>query len=134
VGTAPHTNNFGLGETGRHRTNVWNYHGVSALTSAGTEALEMHPTCKPVALIEDALKDCSRRGEIVLDPFGGSGSTLIAAEKCGRTARLIEYEPRYCDTILARYERYTGKCATLSSSGQTFQQVAEERSVAGEAA
>lgn len=136
VGTAPHTNNFGLGETGRHRTNVWDYHGVNALTASGAEALEMHPTVKPVALIEDALKDCSRRGEIVLDPFAGSGSTAIAAEKCGRIALLIEFDPRYCDTIIARYERYTGKFATLASTGQTIDEVAEERAtpVAGEAA
>jgi len=136
VGTAPHTNNFGLGETGRHRTNVWDYRGVSALTASGAEALEMHPTVKPVELIVDALKDCSRRGEIVLDPFGGSGSTLIAAQKCGRIARLIEFDARYCDTILDRYERYTGKPATLAETGQTFEQVAEERAApaAGEAA
>jgi ParB-like chromosome segregation protein Spo0J len=135
-GTAPHTNNFGLGDTGRHRTNVWDYHGVNALTASGAEALEMHPTVKPVALIVDAVKDCSRRGEIVLDPFAGSGSTLIAAEKSGRVARLIEYEPRYCDTVIERYERYTGKAATLASTGQTFDEVDEERSTpaAGEAA
>jgi DNA modification methylase len=136
IGTTPHTNNFGLGETGRHRTNVWDYHGVNALTSSGAEALKMHPTVKPVALIEDALRDCSRRGEIVLDPFGGSGSTLIAAEKCGRIARLIEFEPRYCDTIIARFERFTGKQATLVRTGQTFDEVAADRAApaAGEAA
>lgn len=136
IGTAPHTNNFGLGETGRHRTNVWDYHGVSALTATGAEALDMHPTVKPVALIEDALKDCSRRGEIILDPFGGSGSTLIAAQKCGRVARSIEFEPHYCDTIIARYQRYTGETATLASTGQTFEEVAEARARlnAGEAA
>jgi len=136
VGTAPHTNNFGLGGTGRYRTNVWDHHGVSALTSEGAEALEMHPTVKPVGLVVDALKDCSRRGDVVLDPFAGSGSTAIAAEKCGRVARLVEFDPRYCDTIIARYERFTGKGATLASSGQTFDEVAEERAApaAGEAA
>jgi DNA modification methylase len=135
-GTAPHTNNFGLGDTGRHRTNVWDYPGVNALTSGGAEALAMHPTVKPVALIEDALKDCSRRGDMVLDPFAGSGSTVIAAQKCGRVARVIEFDPRYCDTIIARYESYTGKRATLASSGQTFEEVAELRAApaAGEAA
>jgi len=136
VGTAPHINNFGLGETGRHRTNVWNYPGVSALSKSGADALEMHPTVKPVELIVDALKDCSRRGEIVLDPFAGSGSIMIAAEKCGRVARLIEFDPRYCDTIVARYERFTGKLARLGSSGQTLDEVVEERAApaAGEAA
>lgn len=136
VGTAPHTNNFGLGETGRHRSNVWDCHGVNALTAEGAEALEMHPTVKPVSLIVDALLDCSRRGETVLDPFGGSGSTLIAAQKCGRVARLVEYEPRYCDTIIARFEKYTGEPAILVATGQTFEDVAHERStqVQGEAA
>jgi DNA modification methylase len=136
VGTAPHTNNFGLGETGRHRSNVWDCHGVNALIAEGAEALEMHPTVKPVSLIVDALLDCSRRGQIVLDPFGGSGSTLIAAQKCGRIARLIEYEPRYCDTIIARFEKYTGERAVLVATGQTFEDVGEERAAEaqGEAA
>lgn len=128
IGTAPHTNNFGLGDGGRYRTNVWDYAGVNSMSSTRTEELEMHPTVKPVALVVDALKDCSRRGEIVLDPFGGSGTTLIAAEKCGRSARLIEYEPRYCDTIIARYEKVTGKQATLASTGESFEDVAHARS------
>ncbi|MDO9439942.1 MAG: DNA methyltransferase, partial [Beijerinckiaceae bacterium] len=96
VGTAPHTNNFGLGETGRPRTNVWDYPGVSSLGAKRAEALAMHPTVKPVALVADAIRDCSRRGEIVLDSFGGSGTTLIAAETCGREARLIEFDGAYC--------------------------------------
>lgn len=87
----------------------------------------MHPTVKPVALIADAIRDCSKRGEIVLDGFGGSGSTLIAAEKTGRAARLIEYDPVYCDTIVRRWEMLTGKEATLVGAGQTFEQVAEAR-------
>ncbi|MFL6728184.1 MAG: site-specific DNA-methyltransferase [Sphingomicrobium sp.] len=136
VGGAPHTNNVNLGATGRNRTNVWPYHGVNALSTQGAEALEMHPTVKPVELVADALKDCSRRGEIVLDPFAGSGTTAIAAEKCGRVARLIEYEPRYCDTIVGRFERYTGRQATLAGSGETFEDVAAQRpqSAVGEAA
>jgi DNA modification methylase len=87
----------------------------------------MHPTVKPVALIADAIRDCSRRGEIVLDGFGGSGSTLIAAEKTGRAARLIEYDPLYCDTIIRRWERFTGKRATLADTGAIFEDVADER-------
>jgi DNA modification methylase len=74
----------------------------------------MHPTVKPVAMVADAIKDCSRRGEIVLEPFGGSGTTLIAVEKTGRLARLVEYDPTYCDQILRRYERITGKQAKLA--------------------
>ena len=97
VGNSPHTNTFGLGDGGRYRTNVWDYTGVNTLRSGRAEELAMHPTVKPVALVADAIKDCSRRGETVLDPFGGSGTTLIAAEKTGRRARLIEFDPAYCD-------------------------------------
>jgi DNA modification methylase len=79
----------------------------------------MHPTVKPVALVAEAIKDCSRRGEIVLDPFGGSGTTLVAAHKTGRLARLIELDPAYCDTILHRFERVTGKQATHAASGMS---------------
>jgi DNA modification methylase len=96
----------------------------------------MHPTVKPVALIADAIRDCSKRGEIVLDCFGGSGSTLIAAEKTGRCGRLIEFDPLYCDTTVRRWEKLTGKHAQLVPTGQTFEDVAEIRSTRdlGEAA
>ena len=87
----------------------------------------MHPTVKPVALIADALRDCSRRGEVVLDGFGGSGSTLIAAEKTGRCARLIEFDPLYCDTIVRRWELYTGKRARLDGIGAAFEEVTDQR-------
>jgi DNA modification methylase len=127
VGSAPHTNTFGLGDTGRYRTNVWDYAGVNSLRSGRSEELAMHPTVKPVALVAEAIKDCSRRGGIVLDPFGGSGTTLIAAEKTGRLARLVEFDPAYCDQILRRYERITGKQAKLATTEQTFEAVAEER-------
>lgn len=126
-GTAPHTNSFGLGETGRYRTNVWDYAGISSIGTGRTEELAMHPTVKPVAMIADAIRDCSRRGEIVLDGFGGSGSTLIAAEKTGRSARLIEYDARYCDTIIRRWEAFTGKKARLADFGQFFDDVADQR-------
>ncbi len=124
-GSAAHTNSFGLGETGRYRTNVWDYAGISSIGAARSEELAMHPTVKPVALIADAIRDCSRRGEIVLDGFGGSGSTLIAAETTGRRARLIEYDPLYCDTIVRRWERYTGKQASLAETGQAFEEVGD---------
>ena len=127
VGTAPHTNTFGLGETGRYRTNVWDYAGISSISATRAEELAMHPTVKPVALVADAIKDCSKRGEIVLDGFGGSGSTLIAAEKTGRLARLIEYEPGYCDVIIQRWQQMTGKQATLAGDGATFEAVEEAR-------
>jgi DNA modification methylase len=127
VGTASHTNTFGLGDGGRYRTNVWDYAGVNTLQPDRREDLSMHPTVKPVALVAEAIKDCSRRGEIVLDPFGGSGTTLIAAHKTGRVARLIEYDPAYCDTILHRFARFAGKQATYAASGMSFEEIAEER-------
>src|SRR5215207_8612573 len=127
VGTAPHTNSFGLGDTGRYRTNVWDYAGVNTLKPGRMEELALHPTVKPVALVADAIRDCSRRGEAVLDPFGGSGTTLIAAERTGRIGRLIELDPAYCDGIVRRYETLTGKQAKLGSTRQTFEAVAEER-------
>lgn len=126
-GTAEHTNSFGLGQTGCYRTNVWDYAGISSISAAHSDELAMHPTVKPVAMIADAIRDCSRRGEVVLDAFGGSGSTLIAAEKTGRCARLIEYDPLYCDTIIRRWESYTGKRATLAGSGDNFEIVVDAR-------
>jgi hypothetical protein len=127
VGTAAHTNTFGLGDTGRYRTNVWDYAGISSISSTRMEDLAMHPTVKPVALVADAIKDCTKRGDVVVDVFGGSGSTLIAAETSGREARLIEYDPIYCDTIVRRWQHYTGKRATLQSTGEPFEEVAEAR-------
>jgi len=130
AGTAPHTNTFGLGDGGRYRTNVWNYAGVNTMKTGRMDELEMHPTVKPVALVADALLDVMKRGELVLDPFGGSGTTLIAAEKTGRAARLIEFDPLYCDVILRRFEAFTGKHARLAETGTTFEDVAEARALA----
>lgn len=96
-GTAPHSNSFGLGDTGRYRTNVWNYASINSTGSRRADELAMHPTVKPVTLVADAIRDCSKRGDIVLDGFGGSGSTLTAAEKCGTSAS----EARDCLTQLA---------------------------------
>ncbi len=127
VGAAPHVNTFGLGETGRYRTNVWDYAGVNTFRVGRLDDLELHPTVKPVDLVADAIKDCSRRGAIVLDPFGGSGTTMVAAQKSGRRARLIEYDPAYCDVILRRFEAVTGACAILARTGQTFEDVAAAR-------
>lgn len=106
-GTAPHINNIELGKHGRYRTNVWDYHGVNA-TGPHAKNLKFHPTVKPVSMIADAIIDCSKQGDIVLDCFGGSGSTLLAAERTKRKARLIEYEPKYCDVILHRFVEMTG--------------------------
>ena len=93
VGDALHVNSFGPVQTGRYRANVWNYPRISSIRTKRSEELAMHPTVKPVALVADALRDCSRHGDIVLNPFAGSGTTLVAAEKTGRRARLIEFDP-----------------------------------------
>lgn len=104
LGTEPHINSFELGQHGRYRTNVWEYKGVNSRGSGRMEELALHPTVKPVQMIADAIKDVSGRGDIVLDIFGGSGSTLIAAHKTGRRGYLIELDERYCDIILQRSE------------------------------
>jgi len=127
VGSAEHINTFGLGDTGRYRTNVWDYAGINSMSATRMEELAMHPTVKPVSMIKDAILDCSHRGHIVLDCFAGSGSTLAAAHKSGRTARLIEYDPLYCDVIIRRFEKLTGKQATLEATGHSFEDMQELR-------
>jgi DNA modification methylase len=110
-GTAPHINNIELGSFGRNRTNVWDYPGQNVFNSSSKSKISLHPTPKPVTLAADAIRDCSHRNGIVLDPFGGVGATLIAAEKTGRKARLIEIEPRYVDATIKRWETLTGRRA-----------------------
>jgi len=126
-GTAPHINNFELGQHGRHRTNVWNYRGMNSRGTERLEGLALHPTVKPVALIADAIKDVSRRQGIVLDCFAGSGSTLIAAHKTARRARLIEIDPLYVDRIIRRWEAYAKDDAILEATQQSFSEVSRER-------
>jgi DNA modification methylase len=113
LGTAPHVNNIEMGRHGRRRSNVWQYPGASSMGSDAREGLKEHPTVKPVALIEDALLDVTNRGEVVVDPFLGSGSTLIAAEKTGRICRGIEIDTRYVDVALRRWARLTGRTPEL---------------------
>jgi DNA modification methylase len=120
-------NNFGLGGKGRHRTNVWKYPGFSSFGRGRKEALAMHPTVKPVAMVMDALMDCSNRGGIVLDPFGGSGTTMIAAERKSRRARLIEIDPLYCDVTVQRWQNFSGKTARLAETNETYQEVKARR-------
>jgi DNA modification methylase len=122
-GDAPHINTFELGQHGRSRTNVWEYAGVNTFRAGRMDDLAMHPTVKPTALVADAIRDVTRRGAIVLDPFAGSGTTIIAAEKTGRCACAIELDPLYCDVIVRRWQKYTGKAATLEGSGLTFEDV-----------
>jgi DNA modification methylase len=120
-GDGSHINTFELGQHGRYRTNVWEYPGVNTFRTGRLEELAMHPTVKPVAMLADAIRDVTKRGAVVLDPFAGSGSTLIAAEKAGRRARCIEYEPKYCDVIVRRWQAYTGKDAIFEGIGLTFE-------------
>jgi DNA modification methylase len=114
-GDAAHLNNVELGKNGRNRTNIWSFPGMGGFGKGRRKALELHPTMKPVALVAEALLDVTAPGDIVLDPFGGSGTTLIAAERIGRRARLIEYDPLYVDCTITRWERMSGKTAELIS-------------------
>src|SRR5262249_18885377 len=119
-GTAPHVNNFGLGAKGRYRANVLDYPSVNSLHPARRGALELHPTAKPVALIADLIRDCSKRNGIILDPFGGSGTTILAAQRTGRIARLIELDPLYVDVSVRRWQKITGRTARHSKTGLSF--------------
>ncbi len=126
----PHINNFGLGERGRYRSNVWDYAGVNTLKSDRQAELQMHPTVKPVALIADAILDCSRRGGIVLDAFAGSGTTVIAAERTGRRAYALEIDPVYVETAIRRWEGYTGDHAVHAETGLTLEEIKMHRAQA----
>jgi DNA modification methylase len=123
VGDAPHINTFELGQFGRNRTNVWEYAGVNSMRRGRLDELAMHPTVKPAALVADAIKDCSRPGGVVLDPFSGSGTTLIAAERTGRHARVMELDPLYVDVAVRRWQMLTGKTAFLENSDVTFEEI-----------
>lgn len=124
-GDAAHINNVELGKHGRYRTNVWAYRGFNTGGAQRLEELSRHPTAKPVQMLADAMLDCSRPGDIVLDPFGGSGSTMIAAEKVGRRARLIELDPVYVDRIVRRYQAFAREDAVFTDTNETFDQRAE---------
>jgi len=122
-GTGPHINNFKLGGQGRYRTNVLDYPGVNSLHPARQGELELHPTVKPVALIAGLIRDCSRRNGIILDPFGGSGTTILAAERSGRIARVVELDPLYVDVAIRRWQKNTGLSARHTDTGRTFADV-----------
>lgn len=126
AGTATHINNFGLGQHGRYRTNVWSYRGVNSRSKNPAGDLALHPTVKPVAMVADAIRDVSSRGGIVLDCFGGSGSTLIAAHKTARRARVIELDPIYVDLIIRRWQEFAKDDAVLSSTGRKYSEIARE--------
>ncbi len=126
-GTAPHINSFELGQHARYRTNVWEYKGVNTRKAGRLEELALHPTVKPVALVADAIKDVSARNAIVLDAFGGSGSTLIAAHKTGRRACLIELDPVYVDRTIRRWQAYGKDDAILAAAGECFDDLANQQ-------
>ncbi|MGE0768071.1 MAG: site-specific DNA-methyltransferase [Hyphomicrobiaceae bacterium] len=126
-GTAPHINNFELGQHGRYRTNLWEYRGANSFKAGRMEELALHPTVKPVQMIADAIKDVSHRDGIVLDVFGGSGSTLIAAHKTGRRGYLVELDPTYVDRTIRRWQTYAHDDAILAATGETFDAVARQR-------
>ena len=128
VSRGPTINNFGLGEGGRHRSNVWTYAGANTFRRGRMEDLADHPTVKPRKLVADAILDCSRRDGIVLDPFLGSGTLLAAAEISGRRGRGLELDPRYCDVILRRLHKLTKTMPRLAD-GTPLDEVARERAV-----
>jgi DNA modification methylase len=125
-GTAPHINNIELGKHGRYRTNIWNYAGVNSFGGDRSD-LSMHPTVKPVAMVADAIQDCSHRKDVVLDGFVGSGTTLIAAERTGRRGYGIEIDPQYCDVAIRRMRSVCGLKAVLKATGEGFDQAASRR-------
>src|SRR5712671_5463371 len=127
-GVAPHRNNVQLGPYGRNRTNVWHYPSVSNFGRCGEEGnlLALHPTVKPVALVADAIMDCSARGDVVLDAFLGSGTTVIAAERTARICYGIEIDPLYVDTIIRRWQAFTGQSAVHAVSGRTYTELEKE--------
>jgi DNA modification methylase len=126
-GTAKHRNNIRLGQFGRYRTNVWEYPRVNSSAHNGEEHLSgLHPTIKPAAMVADAILDCTSRNDVVLDPFLGSGTTVIAAERIGRICYGMELDPVYVDTVIRRWQRFTGLEALYASTGQTFEQREKE--------
>ena len=132
-GNKPHQNNIQLGKFGRYRTNVWDYPGVNTFGRGRQEALESHPTVKPVAMIADAIRDCSKRGDVILDPVCRIGTLLLAAERTGRRAAAIELDPHYVDGAVQRWQRRNGKVARLLETGETFDEAATRRSSEGHA-
>jgi DNA modification methylase len=129
-GDGPHTNNVELGQHGRNRSNVWTYAGVNSFRAGRMDELSVHPTVKPVALVADAMRDCSRRGDIVLDPFMGSGTTILAAERVGRRGYGLELDPRYVDAAIRRWQRFARRDAIHKHTGKTFDDVAAARASA----
>jgi DNA modification methylase len=129
-GKEAHQNNIQLGKFGRNRTNVWHYSPANTFsTQSASSGVGLHPTVKPLMMVSDAILDCTRRNDIVLDPFLGSGTTLLAAERTGRRCFGIELDPIYVDTVIERWQRMTGHRA-LSPFGETFESIHAKRRIA----
>src|SRR5262245_5819561 len=128
VGQLTHLNNVELGRHGRSRSNVWHYAGVNSFRAGRMEELRSHPSAKPVALVADAIKDCTGRGAVVLDSFSGSGTTILAAERVGRHARALEIEPRFVDVAIRRWQAFTRRDACHAESGLSFDEIAADSS------
>jgi len=127
-GQHAHRNNVQLGKFGRNRTNMWHYPSASSFSKSGEEGnlLALHPTVKPVALVADAIMDVSARGDVVLDSFLGSGTTMIAAERIGRRCYGMELDPLYVDVAVRRWQAFTRHNARHAASGKTFNEAAQE--------
>jgi DNA modification methylase len=122
-----HVNNVQLGRFGRYRTNVWEYPGANSFRKGRDQDLADHPTVKNMEMIADAIRDVTNRGDIVLDPFVGSGTTVLAAERTGRRARAVEIDPAYVDVAIGRWSKLTDQQAVLVATGQTFNEVRDQR-------
>jgi DNA modification methylase len=131
-GSAQHTNNIALGKYGRNRTNIWSYDSASIQARKGDNLLALHPTAKPVHMVMDVMLDCSNRGEIVLDSFLGSGTTLLAAERTGRICHAVELDPLYVDTAIRRWQNLTGQDARRTTDNKSFKEIEAEAELANE--
>ena len=126
VGDGRHLNNVELGRHGRSRSNVWHYAGANTFRAGRMDDLKSHPTVKPIALIADAMKDCTKRGDVVLDTFSGAGTTILAAERVGRRAFALELEPSFVDVAIRRWQAFLGRDAIHMVSGRCFDEIAAD--------
>ena len=126
-GNSPHRNNIELGRFGRNRSNLWSYPAIAGMRHGEEgDLLALHPTVKPVRMVADAIMDCTARGDLVLDPFLGSGTSLIAAERTGRGCCGLEIDALYIDTAIRRWQAWTGEQAVHADTGRPFDDLAGE--------
>jgi len=131
VGQTPHLNHVELGRHGRSRSNVWHYAEVNSFRTGRMQELRSYPSAKPVALVADVIKDCTRRGDVVLDTFAGLGTTILAAERVGRHARALEIEPRFVDVAIRRWQAFTRRDARHAESGLSFGEITADSARSG---